>query len=311
MRLCTSLLLFAALASAEVSKTPFTVAARTSRTAVWVGDRFEYVVRVEYQPELEFVKDHLKKDEIDVQPFEILAATTATGTLPQGGKYLELRLQLTTYATNATEIAIPPITLFYFKQARGPDKEDTPAEAVNIPAFPMAVRDTVIDASLGIRDRRPPLPIDPMSWIVPGMLGVCGLAAIAIGGGRIALAQFRLGVWEQKLAERSRMKSLQQSMEEIRRTPAATPLELASFYDKASEILRGLAAEKLGDGAGLTPNELKQALTAAGDPERHAIVLSELLAQCDLIRYTPDGMEQGRRLHSEFLTKLAELTERP
>jgi hypothetical protein len=311
MRLCTSLLLFAALASAEVSKTPFTVAARTSRTAVWVGDRFEYVVRVEYQPELEFVKDHLKKDEIDLQPFEILAAATATGTLPQGGKYLELRLQLTTYATNATEIAIPPITLFYFKQARGPDKEDTPAEAVNIPAFPMAVRDTVIDASLGIRDRRPPLPIDPMSWIVPGMLGVCGLAAIAIGGTRIALAQFRLGVWEQKLAERSRMKSLQQSMEEIRRTPAATPLELASFYDKASEILRGLAAEKLGDGAGLTPNELKQALTAAGDPERHAIVLSELLAQCDLIRYTPDGMEQGRRLHSEFLTKLAELTERP
>jgi hypothetical protein len=311
MRLCTSLLLFAALASAEVSKTPFTVAARTSRTAVWVGDRFEYVVRVEYQPELEFVKDHLKKDEIDLQPFEILAAATATGTLPQGGKYLELRLQLTTYATNATEIAIPPITLFYFKQARGPDKEDTPAEAVNIPAFPMAVRDTVIDASLGIRDRRPPLPIDPMSWIVPGMLGVCGLAAIAIGGTRIALAQFRLGVWEQKLAERSRMKSLQQSMEEIRRTPAATPLELASFYDKASEILRGLAAEKLGDGAGLTPNELKQALTAAGDPERHAIVLSELLAQCDLIRYTPDGMERGRRLHSEFLTKLAELTERP
>ena len=311
MRLCTSLLLFAAIASAEVSKTPFTVAARTSRTAVWVGDRFDYVVRVEYQPELEFVKDHLKKDEIDLQPFEILAAATATGTLPQGGKYLELRLQLTTYATNATEIPIPPITLFYFKQARGSDKEDAPAEAVNIPAFPMAVRNTVIDASLGIRDQRPPLPIDRMSWIVPGMLGLCGLAAIAIGGGRIALAQFRLGVWEQKLAERSRTKSLQQSMEEIRRTPAATPLELAAFYDKASEILRGLAAEKLGDGAGLTPNELKQALTAAGDPEHHAIVLSELLAQCDLIRYTPDGMEQGRRLHSEFLTKLAELTERP
>jgi hypothetical protein len=311
MRLCAALLLFAALAASDVSKAPFTIAARTSRTAVWVGDRFEYVVRVEYQPELEFVKDHLKKDEIDVQPFEILAATTATGTLPQGRKFLELRLQLTTYAANATEIAIPPITLFYFKQARGSDKEDAPAEAINIPAFPMAVRNTVIDASLGIRDRRPPLPIDALSWIIPGMLGLCGLAVIAIGGGRIALAQFRLGVWEQKLAERSRKKSLRQSMEEIRRTPAATPLELASFYDKASEILRGLAAEKLGDAAGLTPNELKQALSAAGDPEHHATVLSELLAQCDLIRYTPDGMEQGRRLHPEFLTKFAELTERP
>jgi hypothetical protein len=311
MKLFTALLGFAALAAADVSTAPFTVAARSSRTAVWVGDRFEYVVRVEYQPELEFVKDHLRKDEIDVQPFEVLAAATATGTLPQGRKYLELRLQLTTYAATATEIAIPPITLFYFRQVRGPDKEDAPAEAINIPAFPMAVRGTVIDASLGIRDRRPPLPIDRMSWIIPGMLGLCGLAVIAIGGGRIALAQFRLGVWEQKLAERSRQKSLQQSMEEIRCTPAATPLELASFYDKASEILRGLAAEKLGDGAGLTPHEMKLALTAAGDAEHHATVISELLAQCDLIRYTPDGMEQGRRLHAEFLAKFAELNERP
>src|ERR1019366_4177800 len=106
MKLFTALLGFAALAAADVSTAPFTVAARSSRTAVWVGDRFEYVVRVEYQPELEFVKDHLRKDEIDVQPFEILAAATATGTLPQGRKYLELRLQLTTYAATATEIAI-------------------------------------------------------------------------------------------------------------------------------------------------------------------------------------------------------------
>jgi hypothetical protein len=310
MRLFAALLLFAALAAGDSSKVPFTITARTSRTAVWVGDRFEYVVRVDYQPELEFVKDHLTKDEIDLHPFEILAASTATGTLPQGRKFLELRLQLTTYAANAAETAIPPMTLYYFKQARGSDKEDAPAEAVNIPAFPMAVRNTVIDASVGIRDQRPPLPIDRMLWIIPGMLGLCGLAVIAIGGGRIALVRLRSGVREQKLAERSRKKSLQQSVEEIRRTPAATPAELANFYDKASEILRGLAAEKLGDGAGLTPHELKQALTAAGDPEHHATVLSELLAQCDLIRYTPDGMEQGRRLHPEFLNKFAELTER-
>ncbi len=307
MKLLIGILFAGTLAVAADPGTPFTVTARTSRTAVWVGDRFDYVVRVEYQPQLEFVKDHLKKEELDLTPFEVLAATTDSGIMPQGRKFLELRLQLATYTT-AADVSIPPITLFYFKQARGPEKDEAPADAVTVPAFAVGVRSTVVDASSGIRDQRPPLPIDRMSWMIPGALGLFGLAAIAMLGGRFALAQVRLGVWERKMAERSRKKSLQQSMEEIHRTPAATPLELASFYDKATEILRGLAAEKLGDGAGLTPEELKQALLAAGDQEHHATVISELLTQCDQIRYAPDGMEQGRRLHPDFLNKFAELT---
>jgi hypothetical protein len=311
MKFVAALLLFAGLASADTPRDPFSVTTRTSHTAIWVGDRFDYVVRVEYQPELEFVLDHLSKDELNLQPFEVLEAVTGTGKLPQGRKFLELRLRLTTYATNAPEIAIPAITLFYFKQSGTVSKQDAPATPINIPAFPMAVRNTVVDASQGIRDQEPPLPISRMSWIVPGLLGLCGLAAIVIGGSSIAFAHVRSGVWKQKLAERTRKKSLQESVQEIRRIPSTTPDQLAGFYDRASHILRGIAAEKLGDGAGLTPQEMNRALIAAGDPERHAAVLSELLAQCDLIRYAPDGMEQGRRLHPEFLDRFAELTERP
>ena len=70
------------------------------------------------------------------------------------------------------------------------------------------------------------------------------------------------------------------------------------------------AAEKLGNGAGLTPQELKNELTAAGDSERHATGLSELLAQCEIVRYAPDGMQQARDRHSEFLSKFEALTER-
>jgi hypothetical protein len=289
---------------------PWTLDARTSRTALWVGDRFEYVVRVEYRPELEFVGDHLKKEELNLQPFEVLNAVTSTGTLPRGLKYFELRLELTTYAVNAPEIAIPPLTLFYFRQGKAQSKEDAPAEALHVPAFPIAVRNTVLDVSQGIRDAKPPLTLNRLAWLIPCILGFCGLAAIAIGAGRLAVAQIHSGFWKRKRAELTRKKSLSDSMQEIRRTPAGTPAELEKFYNKASEILRGLAAEKLGDGAGLTPQELKNELTAAGDSERHATELSELLAQCEMIRYAPDGLEQGHHRHSEFLRKFEALTER-
>ncbi|MCU1275796.1 MAG: hypothetical protein JWO48_3227 [Bryobacterales bacterium] len=289
---------------------PWTLQATTSRTALWVGDRFEYVVRVEHRPELEFVGDHLKKEELNLQPFEVLNAVTSTGISPRGLKYFELRLELTTFAVNAPEISIPPITLFYFRKGQAQNKEDAPAESLHVPAFPMAVRNTVLDLSQGIRDGMAPLIVNRMAWLIPSILGFCGLAAIAIVGGRLAMSQIHSGFWKRKRAELTRKKSLTDSMQEIRRTPADTAEELESFYNKASDILRGLAAEKLGDGAGLTPLELKNELVAAGDSERHASGLSELLAQCEIIRYAPDGMQQARDRHSEFLSKFEALTER-
>ena len=250
-------------------------------TAVWVGDRFEYVVRVEYQPELEFVKDHLKKDEIDLKPFEILAAATATGNAaarphrtPPATHHLRRRRHRDRHPSDhALLLQAGP----RFRQ-RG-----RPAEAINIPAFPMAVRNTVIDASLGIRDQRPPLPIDRMSWIVPGMLGLCGLAAIAIGGGRIALAQFRLGVWEQKLAERSRTKSLQQSMEESLPHAGRDAARIGGFLRQSLRDSTRSGRRKTGRRCGTDA----QRIETRADCRRRSRTpchqsFSELLAQCDL-----------------------------
>ena len=305
------LLYWLLLAGMVAAQTPsaWTLSATTSRTALWVGDRFEYIVRVDYRPELEFVSDHLKKDELNLQPFEVLDSATETGTLPGGLKYFELRLQLTTYAVNSPEIAIPPITLFYINKSRTQNKEETPAEALHVPALPMAVRNTVVDASSGIRDRKPPLPLNRMAWLIPLLLGLAGLTVLSLGLMKLVIAQVHSGFLKGKHAERTRKRSLSDSMQEIRGIPANTPAELENFYNKASEIIRGLAAEKLGDGAGLTPSELKHELSVAGDSERHASGLSGLLAECELIRYAPDAIAQGRDKYPEFLRKFEQLTQ--
>ena len=76
-----SLLLFLAVlcpVSARAQSDVYDVQARVSQTAVWVGDHFEYTVRVEHAPSIEFVLDHLKKEEMPMRPFELIGVRTAS-----------------------------------------------------------------------------------------------------------------------------------------------------------------------------------------------------------------------------------------
>jgi hypothetical protein len=285
--------------------------ARTSRTAIWVGDRLDYVVRIEHSPAIEFVLDHLKKEEMNLQPFELLDVSTASGQLPMGRRFFEVHLRLTIYDTGHADAVIPSFNLFYFRQgqAAGKAKDDTPAEILPVPPFPVGIRSTLTDTTTGIRDQKDPLPIRMRTWLWPGLLGLCGIALLAGYGTWIAMVQIRSEFWKHKLAERARKKSLSESLQEIRSAPAESPEELAAFYKKAADVVRGLAAEKLGDGAGLTARELETELKKAGAGERQATAMSYLIEQCDLVRYSPGGLEEGRRLRPEFLRKFEELAE--
>jgi hypothetical protein len=307
MRFWPILLLPALSAGFTAAASPPAITTYASRTAIWPGDRFEYVVRIEHGPELELVKDRFKKDEVNLRPFEALDVSTARGELAGGARYDEVRFLLTTFVVNQPHLEIPQLTLFYFRQGR--DRNDTAADAINVPPFPMAVREAVVDASQGIRDRRPPLPIRGASWIVPAILGWLGLAAIACYLVWLAVVQVRSGFWKRRMAERARRKSLWQSVREIQQTSADSKGDLEKFYERANDVLRSLAAQRLQDRAGLTPSELKVELTAAGDSEHHATVLSELLAECDAIRYAPDGVERASQAHPEFVRKFEELTQ--
>ena len=297
-----------ALVHADITP-PWSLTARTNRTAMWIGDRLEYIVRVEYGPGLDFVRDHLKKEEMNLQPFEIVDMVTTAGELPKGRKLLEIRFLLTLYETGRTDLAIPSFNLFYFIQTNNHAKEDSPALTVTVPPLPVALRSAIVDSSAGIRDYKDVLPVRPAAWLLPMIAGWCGLAAIAGYAVWLAVIQIRSGFWKQRIAERVRKKSLQESVEEIRRTPDESIEDLEDFYRRAAGILRAIAVEKLGDGAGLTPRETQAALRAAGTEERRAAAIGDLMEQCDLIRYSPGGLEQGRRLRPEFLQKLAELTE--
>ncbi|HEV2691106.1 MAG TPA: hypothetical protein VGV35_21265 [Bryobacteraceae bacterium] len=266
----------------------FDLKVHTNRTALWVGDRLEYTVRVEYPATVEFVTDHLKKEEMNLPPFELLEVRSAIGMLPQSRKFLEVRLLLTIYDISHAEATVPSFNLFYFRQGQAQNNDDSPAEVLTVPPLTVGLRSTVVDPAGKIRDSKEVLPIPTSRWMLPEILGLLGLAIVAVSVAWLAVAQIRSGFWKTKMAERTRKKSLSESLQEIREAPAESPEELDSFYKKASEILRAIAAETPDNGSGL----------------------SDILRQCDVIRYSPDGLEQGRRERPEFLRKLEDLTRR-
>jgi hypothetical protein len=295
---------------------PETIAAKVwgDRTALFPGDRLNYVARVEHSADVEFVADHVRKDQLSLDPFEVLEVSTASGDLPGGRKYFEVRLLLTTYDVSHADVAVPSFDLFYFRRGQATGKDMTPAETLAVPPLKIALRSTIpggaVDTAARIREERDVLPVVQIDWMLPGVLGLCGLIAVAIYGCAVAAARVRLGRWKQKMGECVQQKSIRESFDEIRQIPVESRESAESFYARASEILRDLTAEQVGDCRGLTAREMQAALLKSGDREDRAAAVGDLMEKCDLVRYSSDGAKRARAGHPDFLRKFEDLVGR-
>jgi hypothetical protein len=307
---CLYIAIICGATASQAAPETMAVKVRVDRTALYPGDRLNYIVRVEHSSGIEFVQDHVRKDQLSLEPFEILNVSSATGDLPGGRKFFDVKLLLTTYAASHPDAAVPSFNLFYFRRGQTANKETTPAETLTVPPLKIGLRSTLVDPPGNLRDGKPVLPVSQIDWMLPGILGLCGLVAVIVYASSLALAWVRSGFWKRKMSESVRKKSMWDSFEEIRQAPLDSPESVESFYAKASAILRGFATEQLGDCGGLTPREMQTALGMPGSREDHAAAVGDLMEQCDLVRYSPDGTERARACHSEFLRKFEELVER-
>jgi hypothetical protein len=282
----------------------------SDRTALYPGDRLLYVASVEHSPDVEFVQDHVRKDQLSLEPFEIKDVKTSSIDLPGGRKMFEVKLLLTTYDVAGPEATVPSFNLFYFRRSQSTSKDNAPAETLAVPPLKIGLRSTVVDPQGTIRDQKPILPVSQKAWMLPAVMGLLGLIAVLAYGSSLVLAWARSGFWKRKMTERIRKKSIRESFDEIRNSPVDSPEGVETFYARASTILRGVAAEQLGDCQGLTPRETQAALQKSGDRSDRAEMLGDLLEQCDLVRYSPGGADSARIRHPEFLQKFANLIER-
>lgn len=284
---------------------------RANRTAIWAGDRLEYRVLVEYPNEIEFVLDNLRKEEMSLEPFEVLSLRSQVRGLAGGKRLLELVLELTSFETGVEELEVPSFNLYYFRRGEGSGDGESEAQTLTVPPMKIGLRSTLLAGSRAIRELELEAGLVRSGWQWPGLVGVLGLVGVAALASRRLLVKLSRTDWRQRRARRRARESfLRQSLERINRMGLESREQVEEFYRRASELVRALVAERLGDGAGLVPEEVERALISVGEEAERAREVRRVLEECDAIRYRPDGFEQGRRQREEFLRRIEELAKR-
>jgi len=295
-------ILMAAAFILQAADSSISIRTHVNKTALYPGDRLEYEVSVEHPASIEFIADHLKKDQLSLDGFEVVDVTNMTSTF-SGGKLFQVKFLLRTFDISGAVATIPSFDLYYFRRGSGQDANNAQAETVTVPATAIALRSTLPGPNASIRDSKPLLAVSSAAWLVPGAVGACALIAVIVWLLSLVVTRLRLGSSKQRAKDGVHRQSLAERLDEIRALEVDSSEDVERFYRQASDLLRGLT----GNGAGLTPQETELALRNGGGSERRAAAVGALLEQCDRIRYAPGGLEKGLNQRSEFLRKLQEL----
>src|SRR5580700_6612068 len=105
----------AAAAAVETPPSPAGIAYRTTldRTAVWVGDRFHYLITVDYTSQYEFVLDNLNQENVNMDPFSVIDVTKTVTPLGDNKSRLVVDITMASFALVQADARIPQISLYY------------------------------------------------------------------------------------------------------------------------------------------------------------------------------------------------------
>lgn len=263
-------------------------------TAVWVGDQFRYQIRVEHSSNYEFVMENLNKDNINMDPFQVMAVDWHTDSMKDGSTRLFLDITLVSFATGQESEQIPQITLFYFLRDRSAiGADDSAAESLTVPGPVVGLRTTLPPDASDIRDA-----MAVTSW--PDSRWVLGYA------GWICLMLLLAGVgWESWRYTQSRKTrkgpDRRKAMEAIRSRWVSTvpsefsdPQVVAGFYDSSYQNLKEYLTFYLETPAeGLTADEMQEEMQRLGTDVAFAQKVVTVLGACEKVRYAQNGAASG------------------
>lgn len=266
-----------------------------SHTAIWVGDPFEYRITLTHPKDIEIIRDNLKKENLNLDPFTILDLRFESQE-SESSSSLDIILLLTTKERNNPEPAIPPINLYYATRHRGSLGKGTELEThtLIVPEKKIGFRTTLTSESKDIRDTTQlagPGALATKMWI-PGWI-LLGLALLQAG--QWGLQEYRRRA--STLQKRDRKVVEQQALSKLRSIGTGDGQDTPESYSRVSEVMNNTVKEVLEFEAGtLTPEELKAELKRRNVQESLAQQISGILETCETARYAPrnGGGEAGR-----------------
>lgn len=286
------------------------VTTRLDKTAFYVGEPVLYQVSVRYPESIEFILERLQEKNLRMDPFDIRKLSHSFRRV-NGVRTLTVKLELVTYEISQEQWQVPAFDLFLVRRDAPLDElGESRVETLQIPAQPIAFRSTLPGESIQIRDTVETRSFAGRLWASSGagvlLLGLllAPVAARRLLGRKVA---------EEGSARPERSQMRRQLAEKIQacRWDVREEEALVALYGNLALLLReyaGFVAERRG--GSLSGNEIGSALSGR---EEESVVewITELVQLADQVRYSPQGVQQGRSRLDEVRQKTLEMLGRP
>lgn len=293
----------AAAAKKETSVPRLSISTQLDKTAIWVGDLFQYTILVVHDRELEFILDNLKRESLPLTPFVVRSISVHNGEWGQDKGLLEIRLLLTSYEIGKSELTIPAFNLYYLRRLPGFEKRESAAEALRIPAHRVGLRSTLTGGQNSLRDFKPAPPVDIRRLLGALLLGSAGLLLVGLQGARWAWRFLRSDrPRKSRVSPKQRDRFAHEHLARIRAIPEEGEKDATQFCAEVSQFLRQYLNQWLEIQAqGLTPEEIEVALGQANVNGALARQIKSVLEQCETVCYGREARGWGEGLRDEVL----------
>ena len=258
------------------------------RSAIWVGDRFAFIVDVECSHGTDILTDDLSRDRLQLDELNILGVEQTREDRGDGRISYRYTYRLTTYSLEPAAKRIGEMRLRYYVRRPGQRSEEIePAGEVVVPAAMVFVRSLLPDdpSFAKYRNERPPVP------------RVAALAMLQkIGLGLVIVSIVPAVLWVVALQRKWRHRRRHQSVRKLRHDERASLDDVRALdvdaeegrkevFDHLSALVRKHVAGAWGVTAeGLSAAEIASALSAEGKAEVSAEATS-FLDTCEKARY--------------------------
>ena len=267
---------------------PLVLSTRVSKTAIYVGDVFEYRISVRHSAELSFVTEELE-ERLVVLPFELLDFRVDQKEV-EDGSLLEIVLRLVCFEKPGI-LEIPSLDLFYYpsqslSQGRGESQQDVPAQALLVPIHRIKLQSSLLGEGDRLRDAVVLVNSPRSEFILPALSAAVLLVAVvglAFMGRRHLL---RLRHSDDRIEEEQVRKEALLALRNLERRGGSNGTQ-AVFFLEISQVLRGYLEARYGFFCqSLTPEEIGAELPKRNSDPEFAEEVEALLEGCDDVFYS-------------------------
>lgn len=274
--------------------------ARLDRTAIWAGDLLEYRISLLYDEKVEIIRDNLKKEDLNLDPFVLVDLKTRARSGGPGRKALDLVLFLKTLNEPGGEAVIPPLTIYYATRKPGPLGKGAEIEThtLVVPEQRVGLRSALTSQSRDIRDlaELEPLRFPARLLWIPGWI-LLGFVALWVGHG-VLLRYRQRDLSQRKIDRRAVERAAFSELDAV--ASSADNAGLPGSCNRISQIVKKTITELTEiEAESFTPEELQRELLERDRRVDEQLVgrITEVLRDCESTSYArPDSLDGNKDL---------------